>query len=194
MDIWRPNIIFHTSRWFSLMDPQWAPSFLIDFSLVCSWYCYLVVCDCFPTDLILYIVVCTYKSVVGLGHNSTKPVEPFVPSTEWVRQWRKETRGRWTTHLPFPKRRQRPPTKTHPKQWIQKHLIPTELLISSIPSSRYHFFLQLSDEDFFWKQQFSWFFKSIFPFFQTWSTAYCRAAPHSSNDRWQQKGWPRSTP
>ena len=23
---------------------------------------------------ILYIVVCTYKSVIGLGHNSTKPV------------------------------------------------------------------------------------------------------------------------
>lgn len=29
------------------------------------------------SDLILYIVLCTYKSVVGLGHNGTEPVKFF---------------------------------------------------------------------------------------------------------------------
>ena len=126
-----PIFFFHFSDFFPIL-----PQILESLYILEPFFLTLTFIDCcfYSTDLILYIVVCTYKSVVGLGHNSTKPVE-FCP--EWVQQWRKEKKGRLTIRLPFPKKHHHPQIKSHPKLWIQKRQTWTELLISSIPSFRY---------------------------------------------------------
>lgn len=100
-----------------------------------QFFCHQLSFVFFLSTELLYIVVCTYKSVIGLGHNSTKPVA-ILYEWEWVQQPGKGTKGSPPSTLPSLHLKTQQPIL--PPRWPIPRLeslkmIPVNRLSKSIP-------------------------------------------------------------